>query len=53
VTDTNELQRIPIILGDAGNQLVEITGGITPGQRVVLVASDYIEQIPYRGNTNG
>jgi len=52
-TNIGELQRIPIILGEFGNQLVEISGGITQGQRVVLVASEDVERIPYRGNTNG
>jgi HlyD family secretion protein len=47
------LQRIPVTTGARGNTLVEITGGITPSQIVVLVSSDNIEQIPYRGNTNG
>jgi len=52
-TGTGELQRIPVIVGESGDRLVEIIGGITQGQRVVLVASENIEQIPYRGNTNG
>lgn len=47
------LQRIPVTIGAQGNNLVEITGGITASQIVVLVSSDNIEQIPYRGNTNG
>jgi HlyD family secretion protein len=47
------LQRIPVTMGARGNNLVQITGGITPSQVVVLVSSDNIEQIPYRGNTNG
>ncbi len=45
-----ELQRIPIIIGESSNQLVEITGGITQGQRVVLISSEFIGQVDYRGN---
>lgn len=52
-TDAGDLQRIPIIIGESSNQLVEITGGITQGQRVVLVSNEFIERIPFRGNTNG
>jgi HlyD family secretion protein len=47
------LQRIPVTVGAQGNSLVEITGGITASQTVVIVSSDNIEQIDYRGNTNG
>ena len=52
-TTNRELQRIPVTVGAQGNSLVEITGGITPSQVVVIVSSDNIEQIPYRGNING
>lgn len=47
------LQRVTIEEGARGGNLAEIQGGITPGQQVVLVSSENIEQIPYRGNTNG
>ncbi len=52
-TPENGLQRIPVIIGESGDQLIQIMGGITSGQQVVLVAADDVEQIPYRGNTNG
>lgn len=47
------LQRIAVTPGAVGNGQVQIIGGIMPQQRVVLVASENVEQIPYRGNTNG
>jgi len=52
-TPNGSLQRIPVTVGAQGNTLVEITGGITPSQTVVIVSSENIEQIPYRGSTNG
>ncbi len=52
-TANRSLQRIPVTVGAQGNTLVEITGGITASQVVVVVSSENIEQIPYRGNVNG
>lgn len=47
------LQRVAITTGARGDNRVEIRDGIITSQRVVLVASENVEQIPYRGNTNG
>ena len=47
------LQRVPVTIGARGNSLVEITGGITASQTVVIVSSENVDQIPYRGTTNG
>ena len=52
-TPNRSLQRIPVEIGAQGDNLVQITGGITQSQVVVMVSNDDIEQIPYRGNTNG
>ena len=52
-TSNGGLQRIPVTIGTQGNSLVEITGGITPMQTVVVVSSENVAQISYRGSTNG
>jgi HlyD family secretion protein len=44
VVRAGKAERVPVTIGVQGEDVVQVTGGVTPGQRIVVSGADRVHQ---------